>query len=287
MRIPKYWAKAAYTGRDLRGKERTFRAWGWSSKSLDAAKDDAAVRARKIFDALTQGRRPESYDYFTAPLREEITHTVAHANEEIALITRNRYGALVLNTAGVCFADIDIPKLRPHGVLDAVRMIFSKRYKHQRVSSLGASILESVRAWAQRNERRSFRLYRTCAGLRLLFTDRFYVPTSKETVELFKGLGCDPLYCKLTEKQQCFRARLTPKPWRCGCPKPPNRYPWENPQAEGEYRRWQSDYERRCQGYATCQLVETFGKQPLDEHIRTVVELHDRYACGQPTDTLA
>jgi hypothetical protein len=47
MRIPPYWVKGSYTGLNERGREQTFDAFGWSFSSADAARADAAARARR------------------------------------------------------------------------------------------------------------------------------------------------------------------------------------------------------------------------------------------------
>ncbi len=188
MRIPPYWTKDAYTGKDRQGKYHTFAAWGWSLESLAAAREDAVARAKRIFERVTSGRQPDHYEYLEHPLREEIVDSLQHDGNELAIITRNSYGAV--------------------------------------------------------NRR-------------------------------------------LTEKQQCFRARLTPKPWRCGCKKPPSRYPWDDPQAESKYREWQQNYEQQARSYATCRLLGAIGEGPSDERIGSVVSVHDRYTLNDTEATLA
>lgn len=119
MRVPPYWAKGTITGSDQRGKEHTFWAWGWSFASFAEAREDAVARAKRIVDRLTTGQRPDSYAYLEHPLREEIIDSVTAGDREIAIVTRNRYGALVLNSASVLFADVDFPKSKPSGLLGA------------------------------------------------------------------------------------------------------------------------------------------------------------------------
>ena len=104
---------------------------------------------------------------------------------------------------------------------------------------------------------------------------------------LLEELGSDTLYRRLTEKQACFRARLTAKPWRVGCNRPPNRYPWKDADAEIKYRKWQRDYEAKCGAYGICELVEVFGKGCGHEKINAVVALHDKHTCGKTAAPLA
>jgi hypothetical protein len=105
MRIARYWTKGSYTGQDLHGKESTFSAWGWSLDSMAAAKDNAVARAKRVFEYLVNGVRLDTYEYGDVPMREEIVQTVQNGGKDIAAITRNGYGALVINTASVLFAD--------------------------------------------------------------------------------------------------------------------------------------------------------------------------------------
>jgi hypothetical protein len=130
-------------------------------------------------------------------------------------------------------------------------------------------------------------LYRTAAGFRLLFTDTLYEPTSNEVRRLLEELGSDMMYRRLTTKQACFRARLTAKPWRIGCNRPPNRYPWKDAEAKDKYRKWQRDYETKAGAYGVCELLDVFGRDCGDDKIRTIVALHDKHTCKKPGAALA
>ena len=287
MRIPPYWVRETYNGRNAKGHPCSFVGCGWSFESLDDAREKALAMAAKIFEGVTSNQHLDEYEYLTQPLREEIVESVKHDGEQIAVITRNRYGALVLNAAAVCFADVDFPPPPPPsaaGLLDAIGGLFSKKKKQDKAQSVEETTAQTIRQWAQNNSGYAFRLYRTKAGLRLLFTDRLYDPKTNEMDAFLKGLGSDPLYRKLTLKQESFRARLTPKPWRCGCRKPPTSYPWQSPDAESAYRKWQAEYERKTAKFSTCRLIETFGADPTDDHIRTIVKIHDKLACGSVSD---
>ena len=287
MRIPPYWSKGTYTGADRNGREDTFSAWGWSFDSVAEAESDAAARAKRVFERIANGVKPDTYDYSDRPLREEILERLGRNGDEIAVITRNRYGALVLNSASVCFVDVDFPEVRPQGLGDRIGLLFSKQKRQRRRQEIQDATLMLVRAWAARNPQRAFRLYRTAAGLRLLFTDRLYDPTSNETAELLAELKSDWRYRKLTEKQACFRARLTPKPWRCRCDRPPARYPFDDGGAEEAYGKWLKKYEEKTQGYATCRFVESIGQGDGSAALETIIDIHDRYSCGEAEARLA
>jgi len=244
-------------------------------------------RAKRIFDRLINGARPDKYAYSDRPPREEIVNAVRQGDKDIAIITRNRYGALVLNAASVLFVDVDYPRISSHGLWDAVALLFSRSRREQRKAAARDLTLESVRHWSQHHASHAFRLYRTCAGLRLLFVDKLYEPKSEDTRRILAELGSDPLYCTLTLKQECFRARLTPKPWRCGSKKPPNQYPWQDSHAEQSYRDWERRYEEAAETYRVCDLVETCGTPAPNDEITTVLALHDELACDHADRELA
>ena len=77
------------------------------------------------------------------------------------------------------------------------------------------------------------------------------------------------------QTQECFRARLTPKAWRCGSITPPVRYPFEAPEYEGAFRLWEAEYDHDCLAYSTCHLLETFGSGEILPEFLPLVELHD------------
>lgn len=287
MRIPPYWSKGWHTGVDRRGRECSYQAWGWSFESPEAARSEAEARARRRFEAGDRKLSRESYDYLDVPLREEIVETIEDNDAVIALITRNRYGSLVLNTASVCFVDVDYPGVRAHGLLDALGMLFSPGRRASRQQALRESTRQRIFEWAADNSHRGFRLYETAAGLRLLFTDKCYGPKSDEVAALFEVLQSDLLYRRLTIRQECFRARLTPKPWRCGCHKPPNRYPWDTEAEEQRYRDWEHDYHERTKDLPVCRLLEAFGPAPAYGKIQRVIEMHDAYTCLDSGQSLA
>ncbi|MBL7152206.1 MAG: hypothetical protein ISS79_00695 [Phycisphaerae bacterium] len=287
MRIPKYWTKATHTANDQDGRELTFSAYGWSFDSINAARENALSRAQRVFDRLVNGSRPDEYDYLDRPLREEITDTLRHGDSVIAHVTRNRYGALVLNAASVLFVDIDFPRIKPNGLWDTILLIFSSKRKQQRIAAAQESALESVRDWARRNPGYAFRVYRTYAGLRLLFIDKLYEPNSNDTSRILSELGSDPLYRKLTSKQECFRARLTPKPWRCGSTRPPAQFPWTDETEEQAYRQWQQHYTHCTGKYKVCYLIETHGSIIPNAEIDSILKLHDNLACNDDIAQLA
>ena len=90
-----------------------------------------------------------------------------------------------------------------------------------------------------------------------------------------RDLQADPLYIRLCGAQQCFRARLTPKPWRIGVPGRPPAFPYL-PRDAASLTRWKAAYERQAAGYATCALLAEMGPRTVHPDLAPVIALHDR-----------
>ncbi len=120
------------------------------------------------------------------------------------------------------------------------------------------------------------RVYRTAAGLRLLLTHSRVPPTADDTMDAMQAFGADPRYMNLCKLQECFRARLTPKPWRCGNPDCKFRYPFVDQAAEDGMGYWLARYQQTAERYATCTLIGHFGSEALDAGIQRVVDYHDQ-----------
>lgn len=290
MQIPPYWVRGTYSAFDREGRELNCWAYGWSFTSEDEAHALAVERARRALERRSDARRAHDYDYST-PLREEIVDTLSIDDQPLALVTRNRYGALVLNTARVMFVDIDLEtrSAAPSdlGFFARLKWAFSPAYRRARQAAGDRACRDEILAWLAADRRRAGRLYRTHSGYRLLLTDRLYQPREPDVAEIFNALRCDRLYRRLTERQECFRARLTPKPWRCGLERPPSIFPYVNAAAEQRQQQWLRRYEQASRAYRTCELLEAVGPAPDDDEIARIVELHDAFVLGAPPQPLA
>ncbi len=285
INIPPYWAKY-----ELREGKESVIANGWSTRSASDALEHARSRARKMLDRVVEMRklseeealrsrqreRSKEYEYAT-PIREEVVDRLTHDAVEIAVVSRNRYGALVLNSDRVFFADVDFKPFSAGGVFKALALFFSPAKKRALAEAQRQEETARIIAWGEQHRDHPFRLYRTCAGLRLLFTGRAYGPKDPATLDLLGSLGADPMYVNLTRTQSCFRARLSPKPWRIKAgDRPPAVFPFLDENEHDRYRRWLDDYRMKSESYRVCHLVHREEKAIGDPAIRKVVELHDR-----------
>jgi len=263
MRIPSYWRKADMPLQTPQGATWTIEAWGWS----DASEEQAAAHARELLKAqaaaIAAGRPRERYLYHDRPLREEILDRCAPG----VLITRNRYGAEILNTEQVAFVDVDLD-LRSGRPGFFARLFGAHDPGPQQAVADQVEVLRAALKGIA-----SARVYRTHSGLRLLLTDRLHVPHEPQTLSMLEALGSDPLYRTLCREQRCFRARLTPKPWRVGLRDMPGRWPYADPQG---VEAWVARYRTRCEQLASTRYLETLGDEAELAEVRAVVELHDR-----------
>lgn len=262
MKIPKYWASETQHIKDSRGHPLFLKCWRWSDESVAAAQIAARERITTVARTLHSVDDLERYGYGDRqPLREEIIKTI---NNE-TIITRNGYGSLVLNTARVMFIDIDLEEAKPAG-------LFSKP------PDVVGEARARIETWVKRNPGWGMRIYRTKAGLRCIATHDLFDPGDTKTVRALKELESDPLYVTLCRAQKCFRARLTPKHWRCDLPKPPARYPFEDTKDEPRYRQWIQRYEATISKYSVCEFVVELGNPNRHPEVETVIAVHDEYA---------
>jgi hypothetical protein len=284
MKIARYWAKGEAEGRMASGKIIPLKVWGWSESSLDEARQRAREAAARAAHRLeTRRYLPHSYGYVDRPPREEIVREIADASGAVvATVTRNSYGALVLNAAQLMFIDVDVPPETASARL--VRKIQS--WLGRQSEAPETRVQQRIERTAAEYSQHTIRLYRTAAGFRCVVTDRPVVANGPESRALLEAFGADPLYVKICRSQECYRARLTPKFWRCDAARPPHRFPWQSARAEQEYRRWEDEYERRCRSFATCRFVAQFGNR-IDAELRPLLELHDEYVRAQSELKLA
>jgi len=273
MKIPKYWAKTVRVAKHPAGRAYRLVCWQWSDSNADEARQRAEARAAELTQKVVGGALLDRYAYGERPIREEITQSIANPNgSEIAVVTRNLYGALVLNSANAMFIDIDFPEKDASRALagSLQRMLGGRSASQEELS------LEHISTWASQHPDLSLRIYRTFGGLRCLIANQTFDPARSDSMDILRALGSDPLYVRLCQAQVCFRARLTPKPWRCGLYTPPTRYPWENAAAETHYRQWEQKYGQAIAPYSVCKWVKQIGPDETHPDVEPVLALHDQ-----------
>jgi hypothetical protein len=324
MIIPKYWAEARLQHK-ANGRQVTVRRFGWADESLATAQAHAEKRAQIALDAIVLGgeelqRREPKVPYNGAegvPIREEIL-----AEHGDVLITRNGYGAQCLNSPNVLFADVDCDSgsLERLGciagfLLSIGGFIWGLTANRGSVGAgIGIGIIGlllgyvvilwlakavlfltgGLRAWAMRRIERfsrrhpewHLRVYTTPAGFRILAMHTTFDPASPQVGAYFKALGTDPLYARMCLNQHCFRARVSPKPWRMrtkdtkgtkavGRLRPrPGVWPVK-PEHLPARQQWVQEYEKQSASFASCKFHCRLGAETLHPAAVAVQELHD------------
>ena len=309
MIVPHYWAEGRIQEhRD--GRQFTVRRFGWSDFSQADAQRNADARAHEALRRVLAGeklpRREPKVAYnggSGVPIREEIL-----ARHGDVVVTRNTYGAHCLNTPDVLFVDIDYADSAPMswyftagllwlllavgawrqlsgltlfmallsaGVVYVLLIALGNRWQRRR------SVVTTearVRRFAAEHPSWGLRLYRTPAGLRVLATHAPFRPDAAETTACFDALGADARYAALCRNQQCFRARLTGKPWRMDITEHlgprPGIWPVRTEQLP-QREKWTRNYDAVAAGYAACTFLYALGNSNGAATDASVLEVHD------------
>lgn len=266
MNFPQFWA---------RGRSGDFTVWRWSSHNLAEAQSLADQAAQQLADRFQHGDMPAKQGgyYPNRPFREQILQEIKDASgNTAAVITRNSYGCQVLNTARMMFVDIDLPEPKPVGFF---QKLFGKANSTPPNKTYDGA-LANIENWTRHRSDWGWRIYRTRAGLRLLATHNLVEADSTVAHEVFEALDADPLYQKLCINQKCYRARLTPKPWRCGVHSKPERWPWLDEKREKRFQKWETTYQSFAFNWATCQFIRQIGNPSVHPEVQPIVRLHDQ-----------
>jgi len=172
---------------------------------------------------------------------------------------------------------------------------------HDNIASLRPYMTDLLQKRVTRHPAEQFRLYETPKGFRIIVTHDIVLPKDSVVAEWFEYFHADANYVRLSQVQQCFRARLTAKPWRMTEVEDkslnkdiPAKEFWfgsnntdadnstEQRQDELKVRKqWITDYEGFTKGYRACRYVETFSGRASHNHsaqtaIDEFIQWHDR-----------
>ena len=139
-------------------------------------------------------------------------------------------------------------------------------------------VMDRVTAWLASHTDWNFRIYRTPAGMRLIATHRKFAPSESAVSECFEALKSDTMYRQMCLRQNCFRARVSPKPWRIGMKAKLRPRPGVWPVKEEHLparERWIAEYEQNASGFAACSFADSKGSGVTDPAVQPVVQWHD------------
>lgn len=266
MRIFKYWVEHSKE-LNIDGLKQPSKVFGGSNVSTFEAIQDAENKLLKV-QQIINGELGKDNEY-EADILEEIIEKIDDAN----IVTRNRYGALVLNTKELMFIDVDAYSKTLFDV------IFRRKYSLKELMLLNIEKTANKKVYADFG----FRVYETANGFRILITNKAFDPRSKESKRIMIDFNSDYLYRWLCMKQNCYRARLTPKPYRVKQKKIKVIYPNRTEQQEQELSNWLNEYEQKNKSFSTCRLVKEFGRTRMNK----VIEYHDKVTGVKSHATLA
>jgi len=255
MRIFKFWAEHS-TKLNVGGTPQLSKVFGGSNYSLSDTILDAEKKFKKAQDKI-DGDYSKDDDY-ESDIMEEVIHTIDDDN----IVTRNRYGALILNSKKLLFIDIDS---HTNSLSD---FIFRRNFSPKEL------MLFYIEKTAQKKkyDRFGFRVYETAKGFRVLVTNKDFDPRSKESKGIMNDFNSDYLYRWLCIKQNCYRARLTPKPYRIKQKGIKVIYPNRNKEQELFLSKWIMEYDQKSKDFSTCHLVKEIGRTQMND----AIEYHDK-----------
>lgn len=276
MKFAKYWSEVSVAVDEAIFGTNKLSAWGASNENAEHAGVKAQERATMLRQLISRGFDAlREYEYWNGYIREEVLGEVINRNGRVlAVLTRNCYGAIVLNTESVLFGDIDV--IEP-GFLSRILQVFGKTKKDK------AFFVSKIEQYQKQNPHYTLKVYETFAGLRVVVTNQVFENYSASAKAIFSALGADPLYVKLCETQSCFRARLTPKPWRINIERPVTRFPRQEQAELDEFASWVQQYEMASRSVSTVKLVSIFGKDFEHPDVARVLAVHDHYSCTGAT----
>jgi hypothetical protein len=168
MKLARYWTRGQGEAIDPDGQRVCVVARGWSDESMDAARDRAREIAQRVAQRIiSHPGQKNQYQYGDRPLPEPVIREFGPS----AVVTRNVYGALILNTDKLMFIDVD-----------------------REDAKLSKEVMDTVRSVADRHDL-SARVYKTRGGYRVLIGNASFQAGSSETETLLNEFGADPCTC--------------------------------------------------------------------------------------------
>ena len=245
--------------------------WGFSNESLEDAFRVGEHHAAAVASAVVDGKfHAAGYYEGERPFREEIVEEFTDEGRQVAIISRNNYGVLVLNTPIVFFADVD----KPAG--SAIKSFLGLFKNKAGEPSFEQQLVEKIETLCRQDASLGLRLYRTTNGYRILITSRQIPANEANSNELLKSLGSDRLYVSLCKTQDCYRARLTPSPGDVVIMDLRPGFPFALRQ-KSRIRKSAQEYDSVRKEFATCARIGDFGSSYRDPVVEKIIQLHDHY----------
>ncbi|UTA47310.1 hypothetical protein L1F30_14200 [Simiduia sp. 21SJ11W-1] len=253
MKYFKYWVQSKVPVR-IGNRDTQITLLAGSNISAEDAERQALQHAQDVEHRVRTGKRREDYQ---VPIKEKLVEVLNDDN----VITVCRYGALILNSREYTILDLDD---YPIDFLDIFRGLGKLSKKERIVYKFEAKIKKQL-AFGQ-----DFRIYETAKGIRVI-GKTFVAPEQPRFTRWMRALFVDWLYIEMSKRQGCYRARLTPKPFRMKIKTLKIRSPLDcDTQA---YKEWAAMYAERAKDFSVVRLIKTLGRDFSHE---PVVRAHDQ-----------
>lgn len=312
MIVPIYWSESK-TKKVINDKSFTIKRFGWSDDSELDAKAHAEQRLKEAVAILDKEGDVRRIDHKVSyngaegvPIREEVIEK--HGD---VVLSRNSYGALCLNTPDVMFADIDFDRTPSPSITYSVTLFFAilsvsasvfyqswwvfilsafvamiatmpisnfiNKIKLKKQGGLEKISLNTIEHVSAQTPDLHLRLYKTPNGYRILVMNDTYEPVSDKAISILKALNSDKTYIQMCKNQKCFRARVSPKPWRIGVDRlRPRPGVWPiKPEKLQQRNNWVTEYNEASKNYRSCYFVKHIGSHTTTEKTERVRDLHD------------
>ena len=103
----------------------------------------------------------------------------------------------------------------------------------------------------------------------------------QEVWNLMNQLCVDKTYMLFCLRQNCFRARLTPKPWRIGIKRLDIQYPPKNNEENLKYLDWVNKYNDKKNNFSSTKLKFEIGSGIVNPDFIDIIKTHDNYHIGK------
>ncbi len=291
MKTYKFWAKSeiktgskyfkdyfVFSGSNISPSD----AQNMLNKKMETLKD----RYAGVTDSFSSKEKRREYEL---EIREEVLEEVSPEN----IITRNRYGAEILNTTEISIFDID---LKAEGYMSEVGILgwfrglkpnFTETKSLRGVKQEKVEDIENI--FKEKYSELECRIYETYKGLRLIIQNTYIEPNKlygnlfvvygnnfaeNLFAQIVKDTKTDLNYALLCLKQKCFRARLSPKPYRMK--EGPNSIIYKllpEPKEKVEQEIWLNKYNQIKKNYSVCIFLKTVNSRKAE--ISEIIKLHD------------
>ncbi len=264
MKYFKYWVeeKQLIT---IDGRPEEIKLLIGSQVSKGEAKREALSKAKEIEERIARRGRKEEYE---VGIREYVADIIDESN----VVSVCRYGAKILNTDEYTVLDLDDYR-------KSFWDIFKRRDKLTKKERIVRKFEENIKRFPELGA--DFRIYETAKGIRVI--GKSYVdPAARQNIGMMRKMGVDWLYIILSGKQQCYRARLSPKPYRLGIKTMKIRSPLVC--ETEEYKAWAQMYEKASEDYAVVRIIKSIG---VDFSRDPVISYHDEHCNAEMNLKLA